>query len=496
MPWPCCGPCSSVRRISRSSVPCRCALYSRSDSLSYRHSTQACLHLGRMSTCGGTAVSAAQRPDEDFAREVDAHVQLEADRLVEEGLSPEAAAREARQRFGNAALARERFYYSSRSLWFDQLKQDVRTALRGIKRYPIACAIAVISLAGGIGATTITLLLRNAIFLAPPPLYQDPEALSYVRSPTPTISGAWCRRACSRHGSMIRRSAGALGASAQPRQQDLRAGDRVDVAAGPRRHRRSVHRARRATDARDAVRGMAGRRRSAGPAERRHLVPPVQPARRCRRHIDPDRRQAAHRDRRDAAPILVRVDGWTGLDAHGCRPPIAADVAARRRRAAAGRAVAGGADRAPARRAPSVTRRSCRRISGRCGSSTLPMRGTPMGNGVGPFVDHPADERRVADPAHRLHECRGADDGAVDVARARNRHPRLAGRRARPHRPIATHRIDLDRRRRRLVGRRARRLRCAGSPSATSRPPALYDLSIDWAIIAAVGPGDASPPGC
>ena len=126
-----------------------------------------------------------RRPDEDFAREVDAHVQLEADRLVEEGLSPEAAAREARQRFGNPALARERFYYSSRSLWFDQLKQDVRTALRGIKRYPIACAIAVISLGGGIGATTITLVLRNAIFLAPPPLYQDPAALYELRSPTP-----------------------------------------------------------------------------------------------------------------------------------------------------------------------------------------------------------------------------------------------------------------------------------------------------------------------
>ena len=126
-----------------------------------------------------------RRPDEDFAREVDAHVQLEADRLVEEGLSPEAAAREARQRFGNPALARERFYYSSRSLWFDQLKQDVSTALRGIKRYPIACAIAVISLAGGIGATTTTLVLRNAIFLAPPPLYGDPAAIYQLRSPTP-----------------------------------------------------------------------------------------------------------------------------------------------------------------------------------------------------------------------------------------------------------------------------------------------------------------------
>src|SRR5918993_686554 len=131
------------------------------------------------------------RPDEDFAREVDSHIELEADRLVEDGWPPEAARLEARKRFGNPALVKERFYYSRRSVWFDQLKQDLRTAVRGIKRYPIACGIAVISLAGGIGATTITLLLRNAIFVAPPPLYHDPATLSYVRSPTPAFPRAF-----------------------------------------------------------------------------------------------------------------------------------------------------------------------------------------------------------------------------------------------------------------------------------------------------------------
>ena len=168
------------------------------------------------------------RRDEDFAREVEAHVQLEADRLVEEGMAPEAARYEAQKRFGNTAVARERFYYSSRSLWLDQLTQDVRTALRGIKRYPIACAIAVISLGGGIGATTITLLLRNALFLAPPPLYQDPGALAYVRSPTPDNQRRLVPAGMFRTWLDDPLLADALGASAPPRQQDIRAGDRVE----------------------------------------------------------------------------------------------------------------------------------------------------------------------------------------------------------------------------------------------------------------------------
>src|SRR5688572_923848 len=168
-----------------------------------------------------------RQTDEDFAREVESHVQLEADRLVEEGMAPEAARLEARKRFGSAALARERFYYSHRSLWFDQLKQDVRTAVRGIRRYPAACAIAVMSLGGGIGATTITLLLRNAIFVAPPPLYHDPEALSYVRTPTPQFPRAYVPADLFKLLLDDASFGGAVAAVSASRQQNVRVGEQV-----------------------------------------------------------------------------------------------------------------------------------------------------------------------------------------------------------------------------------------------------------------------------
>ena len=170
---------------------------------------------------------ATKRSDEDFAREVESHVQLEADRLVAEGLSPHLARLEAQKRFGNAALARERYYYSRRSMWLDYLKQDTRTALRGIRRYPIACLIAVISLGGGIGATTLTLVMRNAIFLAPPPLYQEPERLSYVRSPTVQVPRGLVPVDLFRLWLDDPAIGGGFAAMAAPRQQNLRVGEQV-----------------------------------------------------------------------------------------------------------------------------------------------------------------------------------------------------------------------------------------------------------------------------
>ena len=62
---------------------------------------------------------------------------------------------------------------------------DVRNAWRSLRRYPIACAIAIVSLAAGIGSTTATLTVRNAVFLDPPPLYRDPAELSKVELTRP-----------------------------------------------------------------------------------------------------------------------------------------------------------------------------------------------------------------------------------------------------------------------------------------------------------------------
>jgi putative ABC transport system permease protein len=178
-------------------------------------------------------MSTRVRPPDDFDREIRAHLELEAEQLVEDGMDPAAARDAARRAFGNVATARERFYEAGRLLWLDRLGQDVRCAMRNLRRAPIAALVAIASLAAGIGATTVTLTVRNVVFRNPPLLYADPGQLSKVQvgrpdRPLMSLGGAvpaplflaW-REAL---GPAIAGSAGGRGV------RDVRLGERVETA--------------------------------------------------------------------------------------------------------------------------------------------------------------------------------------------------------------------------------------------------------------------------
>ena len=122
-----------------------------------------------------------RRADNDFANEIQSHLVLETARLIDEGLSPDAAQAVARQRFGSVVVAHERFYESHRWLWWDHFRHDVRAAARSVRRYPLSALVAVLSLGSGIGATTMTLIVRDVIFHKPPPAYGRPEQISRIQ---------------------------------------------------------------------------------------------------------------------------------------------------------------------------------------------------------------------------------------------------------------------------------------------------------------------------
>jgi hypothetical protein len=114
-------------------------------------------------------MSTRDRRDDEFAREIEAHLELEAEALMRDGLDPETARHNARAAFGNVTAAREQFYERQRWPWLDHLRQDVRGAFRAMRRYPIAAFVAILSLGFGIGATTITLTVRDMILRKAPP---------------------------------------------------------------------------------------------------------------------------------------------------------------------------------------------------------------------------------------------------------------------------------------------------------------------------------------
>ena len=124
------------------------------------------------------------RHDADLRDEIESHRAHRQDALERDGLASDAALWKSRRAMGNVTLAVEdvRDVWTSRVV--DQLAQDIRIAVRGLRRNPGFALVAIATLALGIGANTALFSIFNGLILRPLPV-RDPGRLALL------LDGSW-----------------------------------------------------------------------------------------------------------------------------------------------------------------------------------------------------------------------------------------------------------------------------------------------------------------
>jgi len=129
----------------------------------------------------------------EFSDEVETHIELLTARFVDQGMTQEEAAWAARRQFGNAALLEQRHREARAWLWVTTVFKDIRYAMRMLAKSPGVTAIAIASLALGIGANTaIFTVAKSALFDAlAVPHPEQLQLLAYAQGDHSVIENDW-----------------------------------------------------------------------------------------------------------------------------------------------------------------------------------------------------------------------------------------------------------------------------------------------------------------
>jgi predicted permease len=123
--------------------------------------------------------------EQQLEKELRFHLEQHANELIAQGYNPAEARRRAQLAFGGSEQVKEQCRDARGTRWVEDLLHDIRFALRLLRKNPGFAAVVLLTLALGVGVTTVMFTVVNGVLLKPLP-YPEPNRLVTVHGHTET----------------------------------------------------------------------------------------------------------------------------------------------------------------------------------------------------------------------------------------------------------------------------------------------------------------------